>query len=309
MMDYKEMAEIVTKEVDAILERKRIRAMRIKRVSLTASGLCAAVLVCFGIWKFRPSIKDPKGYDNTDIATTAVTTTETAEMTTQTTSLPITTAAKTEKTTSTAKTTVTTANTSKAASTAKTTAALPIRTTAHRTSSIPVTTKKATTTTAALTTVSLPVSTTETAAQTSTTGKVHATTLSPTTGVFVVTTAPVTSTTTPRGGITDPPPNKNTMTEIFLASTATVEIKKNGAYVDYEKHNTLIENEKIGDFISIVSLKMVHPDGTRQIISMGVYAIKDVDMEEAVALRLVNEYGFTEGYYLFTDPNYMKNDN
>lgn len=309
MMDYKEMTEIVTKEVDAILERKRIRAMRIKRVSLTASGLCAAVLVCFGVWKFRPSIKDPKGYDNTDIATTAVTTTETAEMTTQTTSLPITTAAKTEKTTSTAKTTVTTANTSKAASTAKTTAALPIRTTAHRTSSIPVTTKKATTTTAALTTVSLPVSTTETAAQTSTTGKVHATTLSPTTEVFDVTTAPVTSTTTPRGGITDPPPNKNTMTEIFLASTATVEIKKNGAYVDYEKHNTLIENENIDDFISIVSLKMVHPDGTRQIISMGVYAIKDVDMEEAVALRLVNEYGFTEGYYLFTDPNYMKNDN
>lgn len=308
MMDYKEMAEIVTKEVDAILERKRIRAMRIKRVSLTASGLCAAVLVSFGVWKLRPSLENKNNFDDTNIVITTVTTAETTETTTQTTSR-FTTAAKTEKTTSSAKTTVTTANTSKAASTAKTTAALPIRTTAHRTSSIPVTTKKATTTTAALTTVSLPVSTTETAAQTSTTGKVHATTLSPTTVVFDVTTAPVTSTTTPPGGITDPPPNKNTMTEIFLASTATVEIKKNGTYVDYEKHNTLIEPENIGDFISLVSLKMVHPDGTRQIMSMGVYTIKDVDMEEAVALRLVNEYSFTEGYYLFTDPNYKKNDN
>ncbi|WP_028518964.1 hypothetical protein [Ruminococcus flavefaciens] len=312
MMDYKEMAEIVTKEVDAILERKRIRAMRIKRVSLTASGLCAAVLVSFGVWKLRPSLENKNNFDDTNIVITTVTTAETTETTTQTTSRF--TAAKTEKTTSSAKTTVTTANTSKAASTSKTTtakatAAVTIRTSAHRTTSLPVTTRKITTTTVALTTVSLPVSTTVTAAQTSTTVKVHVTTLSPTTGAFVVTTAPVTSTTTPPGGITDPPPNKNTMTEIFLASTATVEIKKNGTYVDYEKHNTLIEPENIGDFISLVSLKMVHPDGTRQIMSMGVYTIKDVDMEEAVALRLVNEYSFTEGYYLFTDPNYKKNDN
>lgn len=309
MMDYKEMAEIVTKEVDAILERKRIRAMRIKRVSLTVSGLCAAVLVCFGIWKIRPSLKDNNGFHDDNIVITTVTTAETMEMTTKTTSL-LTDTVKTEKTTSSAKTTVTSAITSKSATTAKSTVAVPIRTTAHRTTSIPVTTKKVTTTTAALTTVSLPLSSTANATRTSTTTKVHATTASPTTGVFVVTTEPVTTdVTTPPGGITDPPPNKNTMTEIFLASTATIEIKKNGTYVDYEKHNTLIENERIGDFISLVSLKMIHPDGTRQIISMGVYTIKDVDMEEAVALRLVNEYSFTEGYYLFTDPNYQKNDN
>jgi len=309
MMDYKEMAEIVTKEVDAILERKRIRAMRIKRISLTASGLCAAVLVCFGVWKLRPSLENKNNFDDTNIVITTAATAETTEISTQTTPPP-TTAAKTETTASAAKTT---SISTKAVET-KATAAVPIRTTVpYRTTVNSVTTRKATTTTASLTTVTLPVSTTATAAQTSTTAKVHATTASPTTGVFVVTTAPVTSTptetTTPRGGITDPPPNKNTMTEIFLASTATVEIKKNGTYVNYEKHNTLIENEKIGDFISIVSLKMVHPDGTRQIISMGVYAIKDVDMEEAVALRLVNEYSFTEGYYLFTDPNYQKNDN
>ncbi|SEH62398.1 hypothetical protein SAMN02910265_01825 [Ruminococcus flavefaciens] len=309
MMDYKEMAEIVTKEVDAILERKRIRAMRIKRISLTASGLCAAVLVCFGVWKLRPSLENKNNFDDTNIVITTAATAETTEISTQTTPPP-TTAAKTETTASAAKTT---SISTKAVET-KATAAVPIRTTVpYRTTVNSVTTRKATTTTASLTTVTLPVSTTATAAQTSTTAKVHATTASPTTGVFVVTTAPVTSTptetTTPRGGITDPPPNKNTMTEIFLASTATVEIKKNGTYVNYEKHNTLIENENIGDFISLVSLKMIHPDGTRQILSMGVYTIKDVDMEEAVALRLVNEYSFTEGYYLFTDPNYQKNDN
>lgn len=322
MMDYKEMAEIVTKEVDAILERKRIRAMRIKRVSLTASGLCAAVLVCFGVWKLRPSLENKNNFDDTNIVITTVTTAETTVTTIQTTP-PLTTAVKTETTASSAKTTSISTKAAETKTTAaKATAAVPIRTTIpYRTTSLPVTTKKATTTTAALTTVSPPVSTTATAAQTSTTGKVHVTTVSPTTGVFVVTTAPVTSapfdvttapvtsTTTPRGGINDPPSNKNTMTEIFLASTATIEIKKNGTYVDYEKHNTLIENERIGDFISLVSLKMIHPDGTRQIISMGVYTIKDVDMEEAVALRLVNEYSFTEGYYLFTDPNYQKNDN
>ena len=37
MMDYKEMAEIVTREVDAILERKKIHAIRIKKISLAVS--------------------------------------------------------------------------------------------------------------------------------------------------------------------------------------------------------------------------------------------------------------------------------
>ncbi|MBR5163987.1 MAG: hypothetical protein IKW87_00295 [Ruminococcus sp.] len=51
MMDYKQMAEIVTREVDARLERNRKRTAVIKRVSLMASGLCAALIVCLGIWR------------------------------------------------------------------------------------------------------------------------------------------------------------------------------------------------------------------------------------------------------------------
>ena len=50
MMDYKQMAEIVTKEVDAILERKRRKAIVLKRVALTASSLCVAAIIGFGLW-------------------------------------------------------------------------------------------------------------------------------------------------------------------------------------------------------------------------------------------------------------------
>ncbi|MCR4794378.1 MAG: hypothetical protein K5898_04260 [Ruminococcus sp.] len=314
MMDYKEMAEIVTREVDAILEKKEKRAARIKQVSLTVSGLCAAVLVCFGIWKLRPAIQEPKGFKDTDTVITTETATEITVTTTQTSPLSSTTTVKT-KTTSTPKTTAAATSTAAIITTQRTTAAIPIRTSSPDiTTPIPVSTRKITTTKAILTTTAHPSDvTTKTTLPTTSTGKSHATTASPTTGAFVVTTAPVTSApsdvTTQPGGICSPPPDKNTMTEIFLASTATVEIKKNGTYVDYEKHNTLIESEKIGDFISMISVKMVHPDGTKQIISMGVYTIKDVNMEESVAVRLRNEYGFTEGYYLFTDPNYKKNDN
>ncbi len=60
MMDYKQMAEIVTKEVDAILERKKRRAILIKRISITASGLCAAAIVGIGVWhsrEIKPSLE------------------------------------------------------------------------------------------------------------------------------------------------------------------------------------------------------------------------------------------------------------
>ncbi|MCQ2460490.1 MAG: hypothetical protein MJ081_08990, partial [Ruminococcus sp.] len=45
MMSYKEMAEIVTKEVDAILERRRIRKQRIKIAVTALSGMCAVAVI------------------------------------------------------------------------------------------------------------------------------------------------------------------------------------------------------------------------------------------------------------------------
>ena len=63
MMDYKQMAEIVTKEVDAILERKKRHAIIVKRVSLTVSGLCAVGIVGVGIWH-NDKIKNAIHHDN-----------------------------------------------------------------------------------------------------------------------------------------------------------------------------------------------------------------------------------------------------
>lgn len=51
MMDYKQMAELAMKEGDAILERKKRRAILIKRISLTVSSLCAVAIVCIGVWR------------------------------------------------------------------------------------------------------------------------------------------------------------------------------------------------------------------------------------------------------------------
>lgn len=50
MMDYKEMAEIVVREVEIREQRKMKRIATIKRVSLTLSGVCAAIIVCLGVW-------------------------------------------------------------------------------------------------------------------------------------------------------------------------------------------------------------------------------------------------------------------
>lgn len=90
MMDYKQMAEIVTKEVDAILERKKRRAIIVKRVSLSASGICAAGIVGIGIWhndKIKNAIHhdDPSVIteisENTTTEKTALTTVNTTETT------------------------------------------------------------------------------------------------------------------------------------------------------------------------------------------------------------------------------------
>ncbi len=50
MMDYKQMTEIVKKEVEARREKKRRQMVIIRRVSFTVSSLCAAIIICFGAW-------------------------------------------------------------------------------------------------------------------------------------------------------------------------------------------------------------------------------------------------------------------
>ena len=103
MMDYKEMAAIVKARVREENERRRIRALRIKRISLAVSGICAVAIVGMGIWS-NNDIKNsiPKN-DNTITEESEVTTKPTSSVsvtniiTTQNTTR--TTAPKTSKTT------------------------------------------------------------------------------------------------------------------------------------------------------------------------------------------------------------------
>ena len=199
MMDYKEMAEIVTREVDAILERKKIRAKRIKKVSLAVSWLCAAVIVGVGAWHFSSDIKKPDdGFKGSGIISETETTTanavSTAKATTVTTATKET---KSAKTTTKSTTAITTSEVSKITSRITTTPPIiPARTTSL-TSTVSKTTSanKSTTTNTKL----IQNATTSKATTTS----IIPSTFTPTTGVFTVgtttqgaTTATSTQTTT-----------------------------------------------------------------------------------------------------------------
>lgn len=270
MMDYKEMAEIVTKEVDAILERKKIRAMRIKKVSLAVSGLCAAVIVCVGAWHFSSNMKKlDDSFNNSGIISETETTTANAVTTAKVTTF-----------------TFTTTETKAAKTTVKTTTAIATsevsKNTARTSSSVSVTSVKATSSATKIPSVS---STTKTI-----------TTQIQTTGVQNLTTA--------TGIITQSPQTTQTtnLRDAFRDATATVGIKKNGTYVDYEKQNTLIEPERIGERITDSAVTILFSDSTKSVVTMNVYKINDVDIEEAVAVRLMDGYIYTDDFYLFIDP-------
>ena len=273
MMDYKEMAEIVTREVDAILERKKIRAMRIKKVSLAVSGLCAAVIVCVGAWHFSSSMKMPKDtFNNSDLIYETDTTINSVT------------------TTNNSFATVSSATTENASSSGTTAAYSTSKITTSVTSSV-----------AKRTTIS--VSTTKNSVKTSATGTQNVPSTTKTITTQVQTTG-VQSITTGTGIITDPPQTTQTtnLKDDFRNSTATVAIKKNGTYVDYEKQNTLIEAERIGEQIDASPVTINLPNSTISVISMNIYKIKDIDIEEAVAVRLMNGYIYTDDFYLFIDP-------
>lgn len=200
MMDYKEMAEIVTREVDAILERKKIRAMRIKKVSLAVSGLCAAVIVGVGAWRISSDIKKPDdSFNGSGIVSETETTTANAVTTAKVTTVTAyTTETKPEKTTVKATTaTVTSEVSNNTAGTASSVTVTPVRTTASATEQVRTTAK----TTAVNTSTSVTSSVTKTTSAT-TTQKIPATipltdvhTVA-TTATYAVTTVSPTITTT-----------------------------------------------------------------------------------------------------------------
>lgn len=89
MMDYKRMAEIVSKEVDLKLEKKRKRTILVKRISFSVSGICAAIVVCAGIWH-NDAVKNAFRNKNPD---TIISETDTTTSPSYTTKIPQTTTA------------------------------------------------------------------------------------------------------------------------------------------------------------------------------------------------------------------------
>ncbi|WP_303806386.1 hypothetical protein [Ruminococcus flavefaciens] len=311
MMDYKEMAEIVTREVDAILERKKIRAKRIKKVSLAVSGLCAAVIVGVGAWHFSSDIKKPDdGFKGSGIISETETTTANAVTTAKVTTVTAdTTETKTTETTAKATTVITTSEVAKG--TARMTSAvsaITVRTTASVTQQ-PQTTAKTTSanTSETVNTTSIQNVTTSTAA---TTLKIPST-FTPTTGDFsvgtttyVLTTVLPTRTTTTQGDfsvITTIVSDKySDFRDLFTTHTATVAVK-NDILVYYEKQNVLIPPERIDTrnvYFEIINLYI--SDTEVQHPSMRVYEIIDINRDEAVAVRLFD----TDEFYLFVAPDY-----
>ena len=53
------VAERIFENVDKILEQRKKRAAKIRHISYAVSGLCAAVIVCVGVWHFSSSMKMP----------------------------------------------------------------------------------------------------------------------------------------------------------------------------------------------------------------------------------------------------------
>ena len=80
MRSYKEIADIVREQGDAILERRKIRARRIKRISCAVSGLCAAVIIGAAVWH-NSALRNVTGPDSVNIPSEI--TTETAAVTTE----------------------------------------------------------------------------------------------------------------------------------------------------------------------------------------------------------------------------------
>jgi len=82
-MDYKTMAEIVKSRGDKILEERRIRRLRIRRITSGTAALCAAAVIGFGIWHSNTAKNSSSVEFGRDTAvTSAETTTVTAVNTT-----------------------------------------------------------------------------------------------------------------------------------------------------------------------------------------------------------------------------------
>lgn len=285
------IAERVFEKGDEILEQRKKRAAKIRHISYAVSGLCAAVIVCVGVWHFSSSMKMPNEnfhgseiISETEPDTTETNTSNVIEQTTTQASII---------TTQTEPTTQTTATTSNA-----------IRTEAVlQTTKVPQTTKVLQTTVHIQTTADnvQTKSTTTAPAITAITTLTYAEVVNIVTSTQLVTypnSAIVTVSTSDVTTITN-------LNSFFMDSTATLVINDNDDPIFYDKQNEIISKDLIDGFIFAYHVQITKPDEALPIdYKLPVFRISDVNEEEAVAVRTPDTYE----YYLFRNMDYKKED-
>lgn len=275
------VAERVMKRSDEIVSQRKKKAAKIRHISYSVSGLCAAILVCFGVWKLNPSIKKPDdGFKGLDIIITTETTESVVSTENKTTSTEAkTTTTKTSSVTlQNSQTTATTSNANTATvsiAAIKTTANIPL--VVHTTQTASVVTSKVIT---SINDVSETISMTESPI---TTSQMTISTEAKTTQLLANTTH-----------VTE-----LDLQESFRSSPCSFKLNDN----IYEKEDSCVHEDNIGSHIKDVAVQIKPPD-TLIAEYMEAYEVQDVSIDEAVAVKLKD----TDEYYLFRNTDYKKED-
>ena len=269
MRSYKEIADIVREKGNTILEQKKKRTLCIKKVSFPISGLCAAILVCFGVIKLIPTLdKNNSNFVVTDIIVSTETTTDNTISTKNTNKL--------FNSTTTAKTTYTTSN-------IKT----PSRTTISSityTDATPQSTQIITynTTVFISTIITTEIEPIETTTIMPNALETTALNTNPITTSTIITTSAV--------EITD-------IQNIFRSSSANFKSKRTN-YSIFEKQNIRVEPDRIGNYIYDASI--VIDEDYFSFFTMEAHEINGINENEAVAIKLTD----TNEFYLFKKKDY-----
>ena len=304
MKKYDDINMIVAERVfemgDERLEKRKKRAAKIRHISYAVSGLCAAVIVCFGAWHFSSDMKNPNAnFHDTNI----ISTTEPAKTETTTSRIKEQTIAQIAITTtkSTTNTTVTTLNTTKTG--------VSLQSTTLHITQVP-----------SLTTVPIVITNTSATHITKTTIDTvpsPVTTIMPCEVTSTKITAPIKQTVTSiqEQEIKNPvsetvpvsTPVVTTITNLksfFMDSKATLVINDKNNIV-YEKQNEIISKDLINSFILAYHVQIIKPDETLPTeYNLPVFSITNISEEEAVAVRTPDTYE----YYLFRNMDYKKED-
>lgn len=285
------VAERIFENGDKILEQRKKRVAKIRHISYAISGLCAAVIVCVGVWHFSSSMKMPnENFHGSEIISAtepAATETNTSNVIEHTTTQ---TAIITTKTETATQTTATTSNATRTEAVLQTTK-VPQTTKVLQTTVHIQTTADNVQTTSATNVSEVTVTTAEGAANVTQTVKSTQLVTYPNSATATVSTSNVTTITN--------------LNSFFMDSTATLVINDNNDPIFYEKLNEIISKDLIEGFIFAYYVQITKPD---EVIpteyKLPVFRISDVNENEAVAVRTPD----TDEYYLFRNMDYKEDE-